>query len=108
MLFGSTAAGAIGRDIDLAVTSDAIPDLLEQGRWQSALEEVFAPRLVDLVLLTHRSSPVTRFEVFRAGRCLFEADPGLFDRERDRAFFLFADTEWFRRQQREALLGTPS
>lgn len=41
----------------------------------------------------------------RAGHCLFEAEAGLFERERDRAFFLYADSEWFRRQQREMLRG---
>jgi hypothetical protein len=51
------------------------------------------------------TSPVTRFEVFRAGRRLYEAETGLFEPERDRAFFLYADSEWFRRQQREVLRG---
>jgi predicted nucleotidyltransferase len=108
VLFGSTAIGEKGRDIDLAVIPDSVPDLLRQGQWQALLETHFSPRAVDLLLLTPATSPVTRFEVFRAGRCLFEAAPGLFERERDRAFFLFADSEWFRRQQREALRGGPA
>ena len=105
VLFGSTADGAEGRDIDLAVLPAAIPDLLEHGRWQAELEGLLAPRPVDLLLLGPAMSPVTRFEVFRAGRCLVEVEAGLFERERDRAFFLYADSEWFRRQQREALYG---
>jgi predicted nucleotidyltransferase len=105
VLFGSTADGADGRDIDLAVLPAAIPDLLEHGRWQAELEGLLAPWPVDLLLLGPATSPVTRFEVFRAGRCLVEAEAGLFERERDRAFFLYADSEWFRRQQGEALLG---
>ena len=68
MLFGSTAMGAKGRDIDLAVLPDAVPDLLRQGQWQASLETHFSPRAVDLLLLTPATSPVTRFEVFRAGR----------------------------------------
>jgi predicted nucleotidyltransferase len=105
VLFGSSARGAAGRDIDLALLPALIPDLLEHGRWQAELEGLLAPRPVDLVLLGAATSPVTRFEVFRAGRCLYEAETGLFERERDRAFFLYADSEWFRRQQREVLRG---
>ena len=105
VLFGSVARGGDGRDLDLAVLPREMPALLEQGRWQAELEQIAAPRPVDLLLLSDDSSPVTRFEVFRAGRCLFEAAPGLFDAERDRAFFLYADSEWFRRQQRARLHG---
>lgn len=106
VLFGSVARAGHGRDLDLAVLPSVLPDLLEQGRWQADLEALAAPLPVDLLLVQPALSPVTRFEVFRAGRCLFEAEPGLFERERDRAFFLYADGEWFRRQQREVLYGT--
>ncbi len=82
-----------------------MPPLLEQGRWQARLEGLFAPRPVDLLVLSAASSPVVRFEVFRRGHCLFEAEPGLFSREQDRAFFLYADSETFRRQTREVLYG---
>ncbi|WP_367268188.1 nucleotidyltransferase domain-containing protein [uncultured Thiohalocapsa sp.] len=105
VLFGSTAGGAEGRDIDLAVLPVELPDLLEHGRWQAVLEGLLAPRPVDLLLLGPATSPVTRFEVFRAGRCLYEGEAGLFERERDRAFFLYADSEWLRRQQGEVLRG---
>jgi predicted nucleotidyltransferase len=107
VLFGSVARSGDGRDIDLAVFPAAMPSLLEQGRWQADVERVVAPRPVDLLLLSADTSPVARFEVFRAGRCLFECEPGLFESERDRAFFLHADSEWFRRQQRALLYGRP-
>ncbi|MGF1614746.1 MAG: nucleotidyltransferase domain-containing protein [Gammaproteobacteria bacterium] len=109
VLFGSASQGTHGeeqaRDLDLAVLPAAIPSLLEQGRWQAALEGLFAPRPIDLLVLGPASSPVTRFQVFRRGRCLFEASPGLFSQEQDRAFFLYADSETFRRQTREVLYG---
>jgi len=105
VLFGSIARGEEGRDLDLAVLPTAMPGLLEQGRWQAELEDLFAPRPLDLLLLGAATSPVTLYQVFRDGRCLFEAEPGLFDRQMDRAFFLFADSEYFRRQQREVLYG---
>jgi predicted nucleotidyltransferase len=103
VLFGSVARGEPGRDLDLAVLPGAPPSFLEQGRWQSELESLWAPWPVDLLLIGPDLSPVTRYRIFRDGRCLAEAETGLFERERDRAFFLHADSGRFRRQQREAL-----
>jgi len=80
-------------------------ELLTQGGWQQALESVASPTPVDLVLITDGLSPLMRFEVFRSGICLFERQTGHFDRERDRAFFLHADSEWLRRSVSEALRG---
>ncbi len=107
VLFGSAARGEPYRDLDLAVLPGTEPDLWTQGRWQAALEGVFAPTPVDLLLLLPGLSPVARYQVFRDGRCLYEAAPGLWEAERDRAFFLHADSEHFRRQQREASRDRP-
>jgi predicted nucleotidyltransferase len=103
VLFGSVARGEPGRDVDLAVLPAQRPSLFEMGAWQAALEDWAQPLPADLLVLDEALSPVTRFEVFRAGLCLWEAELGLFERERDRAFFLYADSAWFRQQQREAL-----
>ena len=105
VLFGSVATDGEGRDVDLAVLPDAVPTLMERGRWQVELEALFEPVAVDLVALGDTTNPVTRFETLRAGRLLFESEKGLFDRERDRAFFLYADSEKFRRATREMLRG---
>jgi predicted nucleotidyltransferase len=105
VLFGSLARTGEGRDLDLAVLPSIPPDLMTLGRWQAELERLFSPRPVDLLLLEDALSPLPRFEVFRDGRCLYEAEPGLFDREQDRAFFLYADSEKFRRATRELLDG---
>ncbi len=103
VLFGSAVQESAGRDLDLAVMPGSAPDLLEEGRWLAALESLFAPRPVDLLILAERLSPLARFEVFRAGVCLFEARDGLFSREQDRAFFLYADSGGFRRASLEVL-----
>lgn len=105
VVFGSAARGEAARDVDLAVLATSAPTLLEQGGWQAELEGLWSPLPVDLLLLGSELSPVMRYRVFRDGVCLFESESGLFERERDRAFFLYADSEWFRRQQREALYG---
>jgi predicted nucleotidyltransferase len=104
VLFGSMARAGKGRDVDLAVLPSGDVSLMEQGGWQARLEALFAPKPVDL-LLHDALSPLTRFEVFRDGKCLYEAEPGLFSAEQDRAFFLYADSEKFRRASREMLRG---
>ncbi|MCU0836309.1 MAG: nucleotidyltransferase domain-containing protein [Chromatiaceae bacterium] len=103
VLFGSAARGEAARDLDLAVLPAAVSSLLTQGAWLAELKERLAPWAVDLLVVGDETSPVARFEVFRQGRCLFEAEPGLFSREQDRAFFLYADSEPIRRQMREVL-----
>lgn len=108
VLFGSTVRGERGRDLDVAVLPETMPSLLEQGHWLAELEALASPQPVDLLVLHDAISPVVRFEVFRAGVCLFESLPGLFAREQDRAFFLYADSETFRRQLREGLHDAPT
>ncbi|MFO8063283.1 MAG: nucleotidyltransferase family protein [Spirochaetota bacterium] len=98
VLFGSALSAPAPRDIDIAVLPESEPDLLTLGRWTRRLEAVLGVEPVDLLALTDRLSPITRFQVFRTGVCLFERTPGLFGREQDRAFFLYADTAVFRRQ----------
>ncbi len=102
VLFGSSAHGE-GRDVDLAVLPAQQPDVLELGHWQAALEAVFAPRPVDLVLIHPGMSPLLRYEALCRGLCLYEAEPGLFDAEQDRAFFLHADSSVLRRALHEFL-----
>ena len=77
LLFGSLARGGPGRDVDLAVLPAVETALMEQGNWQARLEDLFTPWPVDLLLLNDALPPLTRFEIFRDGRCLFEAQEGL-------------------------------
>lgn len=107
VLFGSAAAGGPARDLDLAVLPKAVPSLLEQGAWLASLEAQLAPWPIDLLVLRDAMPPVLRFEVFRRGLCLYELESGLFGREQDRAFFLYADSEWIRSQMREVLYAHP-
>ncbi len=102
VLFGSSARGE-GRDVDLAVLPARPPEGMELGAWQAALEGLFAPRRVDLVLIHPGMSPLLRYEALCRGRCLYEAEAGLFDAEQDRAFFLHADSAPLRRALSEFL-----
>lgn len=105
VVFGSAVSGGQPRDLDMAVLPRDNPDLLTLGRWTRTLEDTLEVEPVDLVVLSDRVSPVLRFEVFGGGICLFEAEPGLFDREQDRAFFLYADSAYFRRRLQEEWRG---
>ena len=101
VLFGSMARDGVGRDVDLAVQPVTPPDLMTQGRWQNKLESVLEPVPVDLVVLHDGTSPLTRFEIFRDGICLHEAEAGLFHAEQDRAFFLHADSVLFQLHEQD-------
>jgi predicted nucleotidyltransferase len=105
VLFGSSMRGE-GRDIDIAVLPHRPPRGLELGEWQSALEGALVPKRVDLVVVDELTPHVTRYEIFVRGRPVFEDRPGLFDREYDRAFFVYADSEKFRQALREYVKGT--
>lgn len=101
VLFGSAVKGrrASARDIDLAVQCDGPADL-------DALYLAVAPRLgtdrVDLVDL-RRAGPLLAFEVARAGRLLFERQPGTFRQFQSFASRRYCDTEKLRRAQRRAI-----
>ncbi len=95
VLFGSRAEGHAGRDVDLAILPAQFPDLMTQGRWQRELQAALHPETVDLLVLHSGTSPLVRFHALRDGVCLYEAEPGLFEREQDRAFFLHADSVLF-------------
>ncbi|MFP4183968.1 MAG: nucleotidyltransferase family protein [Halorhodospira sp.] len=101
VLFGSVARVGTGRDLDLAVLPTKVPDLMTEGRWGRRLEEATGYP-VDLLVLHDGTSPLVRFQVFRDGACLYQAEPRLFEREQDRAFFLHADAQLFLRHGREA------
>ena len=105
VVFGSAVSGGRPRDLDLAVQPQGEPDLFTIGRWTRVLEDTLELEPIDLVVLGDSVSPVLRFEVFRNGVCVFEAEPGVFDREQDRAFFLYADSAHFRRQLEESGSG---
>ena len=90
-------------DVDLAVE---FLDLPLPGRRLAIIGELQAPaepHMADVVFLHRDLDPVLRFEVFRGGRLLFEAEPGLMVQERVRAFREYADALPFRRLLRERL-----
>lgn len=104
VVFGSVAGRTErpGSDIDLAVK-------MKKGRTMAKLELIyhlgafFVDREIDLVVLSIDTDPVLLFEIFSAGKPLYEDKPGVFDNEWLRACKLYYDTEKLRRMQAEYL-----
>lgn len=99
VLFGSEASERTwaGSDVDLAVAFDPVPPPEERLRIVGELQDRCGDRRADVVFLRPETDPVLRFEVFRDGEPLYEAEPGLFVEERVRAVMLHQDALPFRR-----------
>ena len=61
------------------------------------LQALVDPLRVDVVFLRRDLDPVLRFEIFRSGQPLYEAEEGLMVRERVRALREYQDALPFRR-----------
>jgi predicted nucleotidyltransferase len=100
VLFGSAATSG-GRgpasDLDIAVEFSQVPPPDERLEVVRELQAVVDPRRVDVVFLRRDLDPVLRFEIFRSGRLLHEAEEGLMVRERVRALKEYQDALPFRR-----------
>lgn len=105
VLFGSEAGGGRGfaSDLDLAVEFDRMPSPDRRLAIIGELQALTDPRQADVVFLHRDLDPVLRFEIFREGRVLFEAAPGLIVQERVRAFREYSDALPFRRLLRDQL-----
>ena len=103
VVFGSAAdrePAVPPRDVDLAVDLPGGPSADRRLAVIGELQDLCAPRPVDVVFLHRDTDPVLRFEVFRRGQPLHEARPGLFVDEAVRALSLYEDTLPFRRALR--------
>ena len=108
VLFGSAAdrePAVSPRDVDLAVDFPDLPSAHRRLALIGELQDLCAPRPVDVVFLHRDTDPVLRFEVFRRGEPLYEARPGLFVHEVVRALALYEDALPFRRALRRTFVG---
>lgn len=105
VLFGSRAGAGPGveRDVDLALQFASLPSPERRLRLIGQAQDVCAEVPADVLFLHLRTDPVLRFEVFRSGVPLFEAEEGLFIEEKVRALMLYEDALPFRRMLRERL-----
>lgn len=98
ILFGSMADPKKDRakDVDVALEFDELPGPRRRLALLREMQEATSPRAADVVFLHRDTSPVLRFEVFRGGRPIFEAEPGAFVSGAVRALALYEDARPFR------------
>lgn len=105
VLFGSRAGGAPGvkGDVDVAVQFPALPGPERRLEMIGEVQDLCGASMADLVFLHVRTDPVLRFEIFRTGIPIYEAEPGTFVEQKVRALMLYEDALPFRRMLRERL-----
>ena len=100
VVFGSAAAPegtGPPKDLDIAVEFAEMPPPAERLEVIGELQALVDPLRVDVVFLRRDLDPVLRFEIFRSGQPLHEAEEGLMVRERVRALKEYQDALPFRR-----------
>lgn len=104
VLFGSRAVKAAGSqsDADLAVQMQRGVQA-DKLRLIYDLEGIFAPRRVDLVVLTPLTPPLLLHEIFSRGLPLYEGATDEFSKGRLRAWKLYQDTAPLRRIEKRTL-----
>ena len=104
ILYGSRATGEAENDSDWDIA--VVPkhgtypkDIL---KLYSDISKLFEHE-IDIGIITSRSDPLYRWEVFREGLALFEDKPGVFDNEYIAAWKVFLDTEHLRKLEKEII-----
>jgi len=97
-LFGSLARGEVGKDVDLAILTQAEPAF----RLRAEIIECLETERLDLVDL-RRAAPSLRFEIIRTGRLLYCTDEETVERFEIDTLHQYRDTAYLRRRQMEYL-----
>jgi len=93
ILFGSEASGTghTGSDTDIAVKPDIDKQISKLNLIQD-LETIFQDQQIDLTVITPNTDPLLLFEIFFNGRPFYENVPGIFEKNRLKAWHLYLDT----------------
>jgi predicted nucleotidyltransferase len=97
-LFGSLSQGRKGHDVDLAILTQEKPVF----QLRPAITACLKTERLDLVDL-RQASPVLRFEIIRTGQLLYQASEAVCEHFEMSTLYLYKDTTWLRRQQRQYL-----
>lgn len=106
---GSAGAGAEGAspsplsDVDIAIQFPTFPSPERRLELIGEAQDICGAAIADVVFLHLRTDPVLRFEVFRSGVPVYEAEEGIFIDEKVRSLMLYEDALPFRRMLRERL-----
>lgn len=98
-LFGSVITKETFRDIDIAIYMDAMPDLIRQGKLQSALDDIFDYK-VDLIILNElpNKNPAFAYEIVTEGELLLNKNPGIHTHYKSKVLQYYFDTAYLREQ----------
>lgn len=102
-LFGSFVKRERYRDLNIGVYMKPLPDLIQQGKLESELEEL-VPMRIDLILLneTPEKNPAFAYEVLTEGELLVNKNPALHTNFKSKAFRYYFDTAYLRENINQA------
>jgi len=98
-LFGSVVSKEIFRDIDIAIYMDGSPDLIRQGKLQTAVDHLIEYK-VDLVILNElpNKNPAFAHQIVTTGELLLNKNPDTHTTYKSKAFQYYFDTAYLRNQ----------
>lgn len=104
VLFGSRATGKVHprSDVDIALYARTAKLRSQWVRLYGDMEDLLGEE-IDVSIIDGETDPVLRLEVFRKGKCLYEAEPGLFFEQQLTAMKIYEDTEPLRRLRDQVL-----
>jgi len=105
VLFGSRAGTGptVKADVDIALDFAEFPGPDTRLDIIGEIQALCGEAMADVVFLHARTDPVLRFEIFRQGLLVYEAERGLFVDGKVRSLMLYEDAIPFRRLLREKL-----
>jgi len=109
ILFGSRAKGNYKKnsDYDLAYFRHNQLIIDEEIRLISRLENVFKEKNFDIINLNKLNlSPILKYEIFKNGICLYQANKYLFENFKENIFFDYIDSKNILEPTKEAFLNS--
>jgi hypothetical protein len=90
-------------DVDIAIQFATLPPPDRRLELIGEAQDICGAAIADVVFLHLRTDPVLRFEIFRSGTPVYEAEEGHFIDQKVRSLMLYEDALPFRRMLRERL-----
>lgn len=102
-LFGSVVNKDSFRDIDIAIFMDTMPDMIQLGKLQAALDDLIGPK-VDLILLNALPSknPAFAYEILSKGELLVNKNTSAHTTYKSKSYQYYFDTAYLREQFEDA------
>ena len=104
-LFGSVVTKETFRDIDIAIYMDSSPDLIRQGKLQTAVDHLIEYK-VDLVILNKlpNKNPAFAHKIVTKGELLLNKNPTVHTEYKSNVLQYYFDTAYLRNQFEDAFI----